>query len=111
MALVCEGNVMDTINNLTLHATSYLCILHIYAYMYVCVYTYYIGTLETLKLLYDEGGIPRLYQGTVLYYYDYVYYAILHYVMLWYTMLSCYHQINRSISLLISLYILLSLRC
>ena len=76
MALVCEGNVMDTINNLTLHATSYLCILHIYAYMYVCVYTYYIGTLETLKLLYDEGGIPRLYQGTVLYYYDYVYYAM-----------------------------------
>ena len=81
--------------------------------MHACmyIYTYYIGTLETLKLLYDEGGIPRLYQGTVLYYYDYEYYAILHYVMLWYTMLSFYQQINRSISLLILLYILLSVRC
>jgi len=68
--------------------TSHLCM---HACMYV--YTYYIGTLETLKLLYDEGGIPRLYQGTVLYYYDYVYYTMLCYGIL------CYLFINKSIDL------------
>ena len=72
-----------------------------HACMYVCmyIYMYCIGTLETLKLLYDEGGIPRLYQGTELYYYDYEYYV--YYTMLCYGIL-CYRFIIKSIDL--SLY-------
>jgi len=67
--------------------------LHIYACMYV--YMYYIGTLETLKLLYDEGGIPRLYQGTVLYYYDYVIlcYTTLCYAMVYYAIFLSSNQL------------------
>ncbi len=92
--------------------------LHIYTYftsmhacMHVCMYVYiyvlhrnFRNAEITLWWRWDSQAVSRY--STIL-----LWLCILLYIMLWYSMLSFNHQINWSISLLIMLYILLSVWC